>query len=188
MRSASVLRNAGLCRKGVDMLIGLSKVWPVQLRTIVNVFATMFVALILTGCKSNTECLGKSTDFNRILAEQYAKPFREGDAETWAQLFAIDAMALHNRREADLGQDAIRAFGQLVASTFRLGRYDVILDETRRFCDWAVSRGSYQSEFIFRETNEPAPWGPQAGKFLIIWTLDEDQNWRILADMGNSNQ
>jgi hypothetical protein len=165
-----------------------SKFWLVRLRPVSNVFVMMTAILALLGCQEQTECPGITADFDQIFAEQYAKPFREGDAETWAQLFATDAMGLHNRREADLGQDAIRAFGQLVASTFRLGRYDVALDETRRFCDWAVSRGSYQSEFIFRETNAPAPWGPQAGKFLIVWTLDEDQNWRVLVDMGNSNQ
>jgi ketosteroid isomerase-like protein len=165
-----------------------SKFWLVRLRPVSNVFVMMSAILALFGCQEQTECPGITADFDQIFAEQYAKPFREGDAETWAQLFATDAMGLHNRREADLGQDAIRAFGQLVASTFRLGRYDVALDETRRFCDWAVSRGSYQSEFIFRETNAPAPWGPQAGKFLIVWTLDEDQNWRVLVDMGNSNQ
>ncbi len=162
--------------------------WPMKFRRVLNAVAVVAVALSLLGCEAHTECPGITADFDQIFAEQYAKPFREGDAETWAQLFATDAMALHNRREADIGQDAIRAFGQLVANTFRLGRYDVALDETRRFCDWAVSRGSYQSEFIFRETNEPAPWGPQAGKFLIVWTLDDDKNWRILVDMGNSNQ
>lgn len=158
-------------------------------RGIITSLCAGAISFALIACSpSEPDCLGLTADFDQIFADQYVAPFRAGDAQSWAEIFVPDAMALHNRRDADIGQDAIRAFGQLVADTFILARYDVSLDETRRYCDWAVSRGNYQSEFVFRQTGEAAPWGPQTGKFLIVWTLTDSGAWRILADMGNSNQ
>lgn len=142
----------------------------------------------LAACQKPAPCPSDGVDFGQLFYQNYVEPFREGDAEKWANAFSEDAMALHNKRPADLGREGIAAFGRVVAQTFTFAQYDVSIDETRTYCDWALSRGQYASEFIFKQSGEPAPWGPTVGKFLIVWVFDETEGWKILADMGNSNQ
>ena len=132
-------------------------------------------------------CDEPDIDFAKLFQEKYAEPFRNGDADSWVQAFATDAVALHNRRPADVGADAIGAFGRVVADTFEFAEYEPRIVETKTGCGWAMSRGEYRSSLVFKETGEPAPWGPEEGKFLIIWEQQESGEWKIVADMGNSN-
>lgn len=146
--------------------------------------------LILSGCgQSNLKtCAAPEIDFDELFMEQYVAPFREGRAADWAKIFADDAVGLHNRRPADVGHASVEAFGELVAKTFTLPKYEVQITETRVGCDMAWSRGEYQTLMVFRESGEPAPWGPQTGKFLVIWRKQSDGSWKIEADMGNSSE
>lgn len=147
---------------------------------------------VVTACQSTSvlsataNCPSEGVDFNQLFEQRYVQPFKEGRATEWATVFASDAVALHNRRPADIGIEKITAFGQLVADTFHLAQYDVDVVDTRVGCDWAISHGNFTSAFVFKETWEAAPWGPETGKFLIAWEYIEDSGWKIVADMGNS--
>lgn len=127
-----------------------------------------------------------SAQFETWVAERYVAPFRAGEAEHWAEVFSDNAVALHNRRDADVGKDAILAFGRLVAETFEVSEMDVRVEEVRINGDWAFTRGAYVNNFKFRETGEPAPWGRERGKFFMLWERQADGEWRIIVDMGNS--
>lgn len=133
-------------------------------------------------------CAAPDVDFEQLFMTNYVAPFREGRAADWAKIFADDAVGLHNRRPADVGHASIEAFGNLVANTFTLPQYDVRVTETRVGCDMAWTRGEYQTRMVFRDSGEPAPWGPQTGKFLVIWRKQADGEWKIEADMGNSSE
>lgn len=127
------------------------------------------VAILSTAC-SETEnrpevCASDGVDFAAMFQDRYVKPFKEGRTEEWLQVFTIDAVALHNHRRVDVGLESISSFGKAVAETFRFAQYEVDVTDTRANCDWAISRGEYQSEFIFQESGEPAPWGLQKGIF-----------------------
>lgn len=138
------------------------------------------------GSSTSSNCPSDGVDFSQMFEQRYAQPFKEGRAVDWATVFANDAVALHNRRPADIGIEKITAFGELVADTFHLAQYDVEVVDTRVGCDWAISHGIFTSAFVFRETGEAAPWGPESGKFLVAWEYIKDNGWRIVADMGNS--
>lgn len=152
--------------------------------------AILVSALVLGACARNESnaCAVPSVDFDAMFMEQYVAPFREGRAEDWAMIFADDAVGLHNRRPADVGHVSVQAFGDLVAKTFALSQYDVSITETRIGCDMAWTRGEYQTLMVFRDSGEPAPWGPQKGKFLVVWRKQADGSWKIEADMGNSSE
>ena len=153
-------------------------------------FKFCVMLLMVSACSQAPEtrsCADANVDFSKLFKEQYVDPFRNGDAEQWVQVFANDAVALHNRRPVDVGAEAIGAFGQVVADTFEFAEYEPRIVETRTGCGWAMSRGEYRSSLIFKESGEPAPWGPEEGKFLIIWEQQENGEWKIVADMGNSN-
>lgn len=156
------------------------------MRIAILVFAISLMPVI-TACTPPRPCPADAVDFTALFEEKYATPFRNGDIEKWVETFSADALALHNRRPADIGREAISSFGKMVAATFRFARYDVNVVETRKYCDMAVTHGTYASEFIFRETGQPAPWGPEQGKFLIVWQHQANGDWKIVADMGNAS-
>lgn len=155
-------------------------------------FLCLFVLLLLASCQTTNNynalksCPSDRVNFSVLFDESYVVPFREGRAQDWALVFADDAVALHNRRAADVGRDKILSFGEMVAETFRLGQYDVEVVDTRVGCNWAISHGVYTTAFIFRESGESAPWGPESGKFLVAWEYIDEDGWKIVADMGNT--
>lgn len=142
-------------------------------------------ALLLASCGAQP-APPTNTQFESWVAERYVAPFRAGEPERWVEAFSDDAVALHNRRDADVGRDAILAFGRLVAETFEVSEMDVRVEEVRVNGDWAFTRGVYVNNFRFRETGEPAPWGREHGKFFMLWERQPDGVWRIIVDMGNS--
>ena len=125
--------------------------------------------------------------FRTLVAERYVTPFREGDIDTWIQHFDQNAVALHNRRPIDRGREAIEAFGKMVQQYFELEEYDVQVTDIRRSKDWVYTVGSFTTLFVSREDGS-TPFGREQGKFLLLWERQEDNSWKIILDMGNSNQ
>ena len=65
--------------------------------------------IAISACRSNgTEESSQNLtkihypNFEELFLEEYARPFKSGDIDSWIKLFADDAVALHNRREADI--------------------------------------------------------------------------------------
>ena len=127
-------------------------------------------------------------DFERLVLTHYVLPLTEGDVERWLSVFTDDAVAMHNRRPADVGKESIRAFAELVASNFDVAEMTAVVDDVQVIGNWAYTRGSYESLFISKDTGEPAPWGRDPGKFLLIWEKQLDGAWKVVLDMGNSNR
>lgn len=125
--------------------------------------------------------------FRTLVAEHYVTPFREGNIDIWIQSFDEDAVALHNRRTIDRGRPAIEAFGKMVQQHFKLGEYEVTVTDIRRSQDWVYTVGSFTTLFVSREDGS-TPFGREQGKFLLLWERQEDNSWKIILDMGNSNQ
>ncbi len=124
--------------------------------------------------------------FEQMVQNRYAEPFRSGDRERWLDVFADDAVALHNRRPADVGIDAIRAFADVVFGNLRAAQFDLTVEEVKREHDWVYTRGRYTSHLVVKETGESMRWGPERGKFLLLWARGNDGVWRVILDMGNS--
>ena len=123
----------------------------------------------------------------QLVAEKYVKPFRNGDVAAWMNAFHQDAIALHNRRPADKGKAAIEAFGATVHQYFKLDTYEVTVTDVRRSKDWVYTVGEFKTLFVNKSDGQ-APWGPETGKFVLLWEKQADGEWRIILDMGNSNQ
>ena len=125
--------------------------------------------------------------FRALVAERYVAPFREGNIDIWIQSFDEEAVALHNRRPIDRGRDAIEAFGKMVQQHFELREYKVEVSDIRRSQDWVYTVGSFTTLFVSREDGS-TPFGREQGKFLLLWERQKDNSWKIILDMGNSNQ
>ena len=146
-------------------------------------FAIVSALFCIAGC---AQLPPAPAEFETMVQERYVAPFKDADVEAWLDVFADDAVALHNRRPADEGQAAIRAFGELVFSTFRVERFDVVVQAVAVNGDHATTWGTYHSHLQFRDSGADAPWGPERGKFLFVWRRGADGVWRIVIDMGNA--
>lgn len=164
----------------------------VQRRMLLPTDSIRWVAIVMTtlACLSS---VGSQADepsdlefFSQLVAEKYVKPFESGQVKQWGSAFADDAVALHNRREADRGRETIEQFAQAVHSMFDLAEYEVAVTDVRRNGSWAYTVGTYTSRFLFKEGGGEV-FGREHGKFVLLWQLSPQGKWEIILDMGNSN-
>lgn len=164
----------------------------VQRRMLLPTGSMRWVAVVMTAlaCLSG---VGSRADepsdlefFSQLVAEKYVEPFESGQVKQWANAFSDDAVALHNRREADRGRENIEQFAQAVHTMFDLAEYDVVVTDVRRNGTWAYTVGTYTSRFLFKEGGGEV-FGREHGKFVLLWQLSPQREWEIILDMGNSN-
>ena len=164
----------------------------VQRRMLLPTGSMRWVAVVMTAlaCLSG---VGSRADepsdlefFSQLVAEKYVEPFESGQVKQWANAFSDDAVALHNRREADRGRENIEQFAQAVHTMFDLAEYDVVVTDVRRNGTWAYTVGTYTSRFLLKEGGGEV-FGREHGKFVLLWQLSPQREWEIILDMGNSN-
>jgi ketosteroid isomerase-like protein len=129
----------------------------------------------------------KDDFFRKLVAKSYVEPFRSGDVEGWIKAFDKQAIAMHNRRPMDRGVAAIEAFGRAVHTHFELQEYEVEVTDVRHSPDWVYTAGSFTTLFVTRDDGSE-PFGREQGKFLLLWARQDDGSWKVILDMGNSNQ
>ena len=151
---------------------------------------TLLILCNVAACQpdDSSPCAPPSiSHFQELIDERYVAPFKAGDTETWLELFAPNATALHNRVPAFIGREAVAGFGAVVSDTFEVTEMEVIVEEVDNSGEWAFTRGSYVSHFLDRKSGASSPWGREEGKFLMLWECEQPTGWRIRIDMGNSN-
>lgn len=151
---------------------------------------TLKVCILFLGAAGLVACDNTPTeqpvDFERLFAEGYVEPYNAKDIDRWLTIFADDAVGLHDGLPPLEGRDAIRGFGEAVRDNFDVAEISAQIDEVRRSGNWAWTRGRYESNFVPKPGTEGVPEGRQTGKFLLIWERQDDGNWLITLDMGNS--
>ncbi len=119
----------------------------------------------------------------------YIAPYVAGDTEAWLRVFAEDVVALHDGLPALTGKDAVREFADSVAGNFIIEKMAAVVDEVRRQGNWAWTWGRYDTLFTARSpTAPPGVAGPRRGKFLLVWERQDDGDWLVILDMGNSTR
>lgn len=150
--------------------------WPTAL--------TLLLALVGS---ARAETTMDDSYFRNLVNTRYVEPFRQGNIDLWMQAFDENAIALHNRRPADRGRAAIEVFGRSVQEHFKLAEYDVAVTDIRRSGQWVYTVGNYTTRFVSK-ADGTEPFGTDRGKFVLLWELQNDNTWRIILDMGNSNE
>jgi ketosteroid isomerase-like protein len=156
---------------------------------IIQSFLIVISSTLLFSCQSIKDSQVDNVSdefFQELVKTKYVEPFKAGNIDIWLQSFDDDAIALHNRRPADKGKEAIKAFGEIVHSYFDIQQYDVKVTNIRRSENWVYTVGEYTTLFV-NKSDGIAPWGKDTGKFVLLWELQEDNQWRVILDMGNSN-
>ena len=136
----------------------------------------------------NAQHLTESEDFFKgLVREGYIIPFKAGEIERWSSIFADHALVLHNRRALDRGKSAASNFGNAVHSAFDLKTYDVTVTDVRWSGNWAYTVGTYIAEFTNKDDGSTL-FGEEHGKFFLLWEYQKNGEWKVIVDMGNSNQ
>ena len=136
----------------------------------------------------NAQPLTESEDFFKgLVREDYIIPFKAGEIERWSSIFADHALVLHNRRAMDRGKSAASDFGNAVHSAFDLKTYDVTVTDVRWSGNWAYTVGTYITEFTNKDDGSSL-FGEEHGKFFLLWEHQKNGEWKVIVDMGNSNQ
>ena len=139
--------------------------------------------LVVSGC-SRPEPV---PDFEQMVLNDYIEPYKTGAIERWLDVFADDAVGMHNTLPALEGKPALRQFAETVHSTFTIEQLDVSVDSVTRSGDWALTRGNFTAHFVLKQGNPAEPSQPQQGKYVLLWERQDDGAWKIILDMGNSN-
>ncbi|HEY2376703.1 MAG TPA: DUF4440 domain-containing protein [Gemmatimonadaceae bacterium] len=109
----------------------------------------------------------------------------KGDTATLASFYADDAMFMDANMPTIRGHDAIaKAFGAMVATmkptSFKLQTTDLIVSG-----EYAIETGTYDVSNAAAKGAKPSH---AVGKFLVIWRKQPDGRYKIIRDIGNSDQ
>ncbi|HET6567251.1 MAG TPA: SgcJ/EcaC family oxidoreductase [Rhodothermales bacterium] len=111
--------------------------------------------------------------------KQFSDAWSKGDANGVASLYTEDGQMLVPNAETLKGRDAIR---QALQGMFQQGRVNLTLKpaDVHAYGDRAVEEGGYVME-------SPEGQHLDHGKYIVIWKLDRDGQWRLHRDIFNSS-
>jgi ketosteroid isomerase-like protein len=153
---------------------------------------TLKIFIICIGFSINLSCIASDVeqlpDFKKLVQDEYITPFKNADTDCWMQVFADDAVGMHNTLPPLIGKDAVRQFGDMVAANVTIEQMDIVVEEVRVNGSWALTRGSFVSKFVPKTVSDSASIPPSKGKFILLWERQTDGTWKVILDMGNSSE
>ncbi len=145
------------------------------------------LVLFASGCSRQDPQVASQPDFEQLVLKQYIEPYKTGDTEGWLEVFADDAVGMHNTLPALEGKQALRRFAETVHGTFDIEQLDVTVDSIITEGDWALTRGNFVAGFVPRGGGAENQAAPRQGKYILLWERQADGTWKIILDMGNNN-
>ncbi len=115
------------------------------------------------------------------LARQFSQAYMDGDVATMMTIYTEDAVLFPNNAEYIRGEADVRGYWTLPEGR-RITHHKLTPVEVE------VS-GAMASDFGHFEVsgeNDGVAWGPVYGKYLVVWKLGNDGQWRMHLDMWNS--
>ncbi len=155
-----------------------------------NILLITILLVPVTGCSNHEQQAADDMtlrDFEQLVLNGYIEPYKTGDTDRWMDIFADDAVGMHNTLPALEGKQAIRQFAEVVHSSFNIEQLDVTVDSVIREGDWALTRGNFTSNFILKSGNAEVQPEPRQGKYVLLWERQSDGTWKVILDMGNNN-
>ena len=117
-----------------------------------NYLYMLLVALVLlaNACSRQDRQAASLPDFEQLVFNEYIEPYKTGDTEGWLEVFADDAVGMHNTLPALEGKQALRRFAETVHGTFDIEQLDVTVDSVITEGDWALTRGNFVANFVLK--------------------------------------
>jgi len=149
----------------------------------------MFVAvigLLIIGCaaeqpsSSPAEGATARADIQKQ-SRAFSEAYMKGDVDTMMDIYTEDAVIFPGNSVAIEGDSLLRRYWTLPE-----GR---VITNHRMTSTRIEIEGSMASDYGIYEvsgSNGSNDWGPTRGKYLVVWRLEEDGQWRMSLDMWNS--
>ncbi|MBT7952626.1 MAG: nuclear transport factor 2 family protein [Gammaproteobacteria bacterium] len=152
-----------------------------------KIFLPLLLMTIVGACSAE-KTSDALPDFEQLVLNSYIAPFKNAETEKWLQVFAEDAVGMHNTLPAFVGKEAIAQFGAMVGQNLNIEQMDVVIDDVRVNGSWALTRGSFVSKFVPKNMEDSSAIKPAKGKFILLWEQQENGEWKVILDMGNSSE
>lgn len=136
----------------------------------------LLISFAPAGAQEAEDVRGVIDEHNAKLKVWYAT----GEIDSVASVFAEDAWQMPPNGPPLVGRDAIRDFW---SQAVQWGRWDFTLEarDVSVSGPMAVERGAYVLGFT-PGPDSPLPAFEDRGNYLVHWQLEEDGEWRIVAD------
>jgi len=120
----------------------------------------------------------------RILAQiskQFSATYVQGDIDKLVLFYTEDAVIFPGNSDLIRGKDAIRKYWTLPPGRI-ISHHKITFVEIKIIGEFAYDYGYYEVS----GSNSGEAWGPNHGKYLIVWKKDKDGVWKMHLDMWNS--
>jgi ketosteroid isomerase-like protein len=115
------------------------------------------------------------------LGRKFSAAFVGGDAAGMAAMYTPDAVIFPERSEMIRGVEAIRRYWSARPGR-RVTRHELtparIVVDGRHAYDYGT--------YVIAGEQDSKPWGPFAGKYVVVWRRDPGASWRMVLDIWNS--
>ena len=115
------------------------------------------------------------------LANEFSQAYVAGDAAAMTALYTDDAVIFPNNSEFIQGHAAIEQYWALPEGN-RITHHKITPVEVEISGSMASDFGHYEVS----GESASGPWGPNHGKYLIVWKRGDDGRWLMHLDMWNS--
>ncbi len=136
----------------------------------------------MTGCNNQAE---RDTEKRRLLETdiQFAQmSLDKGSGEAFNHFLTDDAMGMSAGQHPVIGRDKLYA-------EMRVGQEDYTLawDPQRAEVAASLDLGWTWGKYVLSFTDDEGIEQKRYGKYLNIWERQDDGEWKVLVDMGNSS-
>lgn len=123
----------------------------------------------------------KSIDALAQISRHFSAAYMKGDAEKMVSLYTDDAVIFPGNSDLIRGKEAIRKYWTLAPGR-TITHHMITAVEIKITGDFAYDYGYYE----ISGRNNGEAWGPNYGKYLIVWKRGSDGAWKMHLDMWNS--
>lgn len=115
------------------------------------------------------------------ISNQFSAAYMKGDIDKLVSFYTDDAVIFPGNSDLIRGQQAIKKYWTLPPGR-TITHHKITSVEIRPLGEFAYDYGYYEVS----GTNNGEAWGPNYGKYLIVWKKDKDGVWKMHLDMWNS--
>jgi len=115
------------------------------------------------------------------LSAQFSAAYMKGDIEKLVSFYTDDAVIFPGNSDLIRGKETIKKYWTLPSGR-TVTHHKITALEINVIGDFAHDYGYYEVS----GRNGEEPWGPNYGKYLIVWKRDNAGAWKMHLDMWNS--
>ncbi|MGH7494329.1 MAG: YybH family protein [bacterium] len=115
------------------------------------------------------------------ISDQFSAAYVQGDIAKLISLYTDDAVIFPGNSDLIRGKEAIEKYWTLPPGR-TITHHKITSVEIKIMGEFAYDYGYYE----ISGSNNGAAWGPNYGKYLIVWKQSQDGAWKMHLDMWNS--